>query len=130
MSEEYTLADLAADAEVEPDDGGSDSGGSDLVELFEFVDERVGLERMLMSQMDMGDLPEGAGDGAGDGVPTDGARTDGGGSGGADLSAESIAQFGKLVIDEFGDVPVSKVVKFAESNPEQVNEAISEQVDP
>jgi hypothetical protein len=127
MSEEYTLADLAADAEVDTSDDG-DSGGSDLVELFEFVDDKVGLERMFMQSADLG-----GGDGSAPAeVParTDGAGAEGdaGGAGGPELNADNVAQLGKLVIDEFGDVPVSKVVKFAEANPSELNAAIDDQM--
>lgn len=131
--ENYTLADLAADADApDPDDGGG--GGDSFLKALQFVDDRVGLDRLAAAQgilpqeeLDGGQAAQGAGDvpAAPDGGDAP-ATTDGGEP---TLNAENIAQFGKVLLDARGDVSISQVVMFAENNPERVNQAISEAVD-
>jgi len=42
------------------------------------------------------------------------------------LTAASVAALGKRVQSEVGDVPISKIVQFAEAQPDRVNAVIGE----
>jgi len=109
---DITLDDLAADqaAEQDDDDGDSAEGVARFLDKWaERLDEKGMLDAFLAKQMDMD--------------ATD-INTDDGGEQGDELDADAVATFGKLVIDNVGDVPMSKVVKYAESNPQMVNQMI------
>jgi len=115
---DLTLEDLAASGGGSDDSGGSssssdESGGEWLVSLFDKLDERGYLDAYMAQQLDVD-------------VPTEVEASGGGGDGDGSLEAGDVAQFGKHVIDEVGDVPISKVVRFAETNPETVNQLIGQ----
>jgi hypothetical protein len=122
MSGDYDLSDLQADASAEPESGGeSGESGDSFLKALQYIDSRVGLDRLAAAQ---GIIPEQAVESAGDVPATDG-------SGDAErppLTASSIAQFGKILLDQQGDVSISQVVKFAESHPDRVNQAIAQAV--
>jgi hypothetical protein len=136
MTGDYTLADLAADADLaDADESGS---SSNLLDTVQYLDENGYLQQLLAAS-NLG--PNGGGKQPGSDGPMNAEQaraavggeqlpsTDGGQKDSApSLDADNIAQFGKLVIDEFGDVPVSQVVKIAEANPGQVNQAIQQQL--
>jgi hypothetical protein len=113
---DLTFEDLAAEVagDDEPDEPDDAGGGEWVREVFDRLDERGYLDALMAQQLD---LDPGAA-----GVE---ATPDGGGEGAADLGAEEIARFGKLVIDNVGDVPVSTVVQYAENNPDTVDALVT-----
>lgn len=118
MSTDLTLADLAADDSSDSGSGGSDDTGEWLGDLIDRLDERGYLDALITRQLDLDSQP--MTDDTADGeVPA-------GENGGGDVDAEAVAQFGKMVIDQVGDVPMSTVVQYAENNPEVVDNLIQE----
>lgn len=110
------LSDLADNNDT---DTGDDSGGNEgLSRIADYMIENGYLDAMMAEQFgaNMTQQPSNPG-GGGD------SSDDSGG----DLDSEAVAKFGKQVIDQVGDVPMSTVVQFAENNPEQVD-ALIEQV--
>jgi hypothetical protein len=118
---DLTIDDLAADEGATVESGGSGDGGDSaewIGDLIDRLDEKGVLDALIAQQVGAdpealaGEAPEVESDHAGDaGVETD-------------LDADTVATFGKIVIDQYGDVPISQVVKAAESDPEAVEEAI------
>lgn len=123
---DISLGELAADT-VDPNGDSSESSessedgkatGEFLLEVYERLDEKGLVEPILfgpdsnISQRDAEPVEQGGGEGDDD----------------PDLDAEVIADAGKTVIDTLGDVRVSELVKYAENNPEQVNQLIDQQV--
>lgn len=113
---DLTLEDLAGAAtggdEPDTDDAGAASGES-LLELVEFMDER-GYLKPLMFGIDAG------GD---DGEPIDRENT--AGQTEVELNAETIAALADRIVESrVGDVPISRIGEFAQSNPEKVNQII------
>jgi len=112
---DLTLEDLAGAATGgdEPDtgDAGAASGES-LLELVEFMDER-GYLKPLMFGIDAGD----------DGEPIDRENT--AGQTEVELNAETIAALADRIVESrVGDVPISRIGEFAQSNPDKVNQII------
>jgi len=119
------LRDLVADDEAEVDDGGGGSG--DLLDALQFLDDRVGIQRLLAASphldldLDLDGVEPASGDGT---VPTtDGGQV--GGTTGVEMNAGNISQFGKVVLDQYGDVPVSQVIQAVEANADEVNDQIA-----
>lgn len=102
----------AAEAAAEAVEEEAESGES-LLELFEFMDDRGYLEPLMfgMNGGDDGDEP------APVNTTADGEVT---------LTASSVAALARRVESEVGDVPISKVAKFAEAQPDRVNAVIDE----
>lgn len=123
---DLTIDDLAADegATVESGGGSGDDGDAAewIKEVFDRLDEKGVIDAYLQQQM--GADPDALADEAPavDAAPADDAADAGVGT---DLDADTVATFGKIVIDQYGDVPISQVVKAAESDPEAVEEAIN-----
>jgi len=123
---DYSLSDLAADAGVSPDSDAESSGGS-MLDAMRFLEDRGYLKQILAASDMGGQIGETNADAqAIDTMENTDTPTDSGDN--VELDAQTISQFGRLVIDEFGDVPVSQVVKFADSNPDQLNQAIHDQL--
>lgn len=115
------IGDISAGSsgETEASETSTDDGkdtGEWLVEIFDRLDERGLVEPVLfgpdsnINQTPSAEPPEQDGDGV-------------------DLDADAIADIGKTVIDTMGDVPISEVVKYAEQNPEQVNQLIEQKLE-
>jgi hypothetical protein len=129
--EDVTVDDLLSDETTivsdDADDDGDDSTAEFLEKVFDTLDERGYLDAMVTQGLDLdgeaANVPNEATGGGSGGDPTSG-----GGVTADDLDAGTVATFGKVVIDEMGDVPISKVVKLAESNPQMVNQAIQHAV--
>lgn len=116
---DITIEDLKADMESQTDTGGGEeSGGEWINELIDTLDSRGYLDPLIQHSLGMEDMNPSTG-----AAPAEPAETDGGS---VALDAADVAQFGKMVIDSVGDVPMSKVVEFSESNPEQVNQLIEQ----
>jgi len=123
---DITLGDLAPESEAadtsgnesneDPDSGGDSDTGKYIVEIYEKLEDRGLIEPILFGP-DSG-LQERERE------PDD----DRDGEAGEELNAETIADAGKTVIDTMGDVRISELVKFCESNPEQVNQLIEQQL--
>lgn len=116
---DLSIEDLKADME-EQNDSAEDSGGGEWIsDLVDKLDDRGYLDPLIQHSLGV------------DGSPTTGAsnvepvETDGGGES-SGISAGDVSKFGTMVIDSVGDVPMSQVVKFAEDNPEQVNQLIEQ----
>jgi hypothetical protein len=124
MSGDLTLDDLAGGG----DDSGGSSGGSggksgsdgdggeSFTELLKFLDERGYLGPLMF-----GDTNANGGDAP---APEANADLESASDGDLALNAANIERFGKMVQGQFGDVPLSRVISFAENNPDRVNEAI------
>jgi hypothetical protein len=118
---DLTIDDLAADEGATVESGGSGDGGDTaewVTDLIDRLDEKGVLDALIAQQVGAdpealaAEAPAVESDHAADaGVETD-------------LDADTVATFGKIVIDQYGDVPISQVVKAAESDPEAVEEAI------
>lgn len=126
---DVSLDDLKADqdAALGGDDDSDDSTAEFLEKVFDTLDERGYLDAMVAQQFDLDGVQSGTGE-TGDvpaAVDPDGGDPTGAASAG-EVDAEAVARFGKLVIDNMGDVPMSKVVKIAESNPQTVNQVIQQ----
>lgn len=123
---DLTLDDLASpdgtDTEPEAQDSGTDddSGGEWIGKLIDRLDERGMLDAIIAQQFDLDTSAMNDANIDPDDDSTD-AETDA-----AELDAADVAQFGKLVIDNVGDVPMSQVVQYAEGNPKVVNQLIQE----
>lgn len=117
---ELTIDDLAADDGASTDDGGGSGGDTaDWVgDLIDRLDEKGVLDALVAQQVGLDPSEAVAPE------PDAGGADAAADAGGADLDAATVATFGKLVIDNVGDVPVSEVVKYAESNPETVERMI------
>lgn len=119
---DLTLDDLASPESSEPEpepessSSSSEKGGEWIGRLMDRLDERGYLDAIIAQQFDV-DMTD-----SNQNVDPTGS-TDGENN---TLDASSVAQFGKLVIDNVGDVSMSKVVQYAESNPQVVNQLISE----
>lgn len=109
-------AEAAADAAQEAAGDGKGTGEW-AMEIFDRLDDRGLLEPMLFGP-DSNISKQEPSDQGGDGEQ----------GGGVDLDADAIADVGKTVIDTMGDVRISEVVKFAENNPEQVNQLIEQKM--
>lgn len=121
---DLSIQDLKADMDAQlPDDPDSEDGGGEWVrELVDMLDQRGYLDPLIEQSLGVqgpaGSAPVQA-DG-GDPAPE---------PAGVDLDADAVSQFGKLVIDSVGDVPMSTVVQYAESNPDQVDRLIEQALD-
>lgn len=121
---DLTLEDLAnpvsssesSDGEPESESGESTAEWVD--KLFDKLDEKGVVDAYIESQLGLGDVDMSNND-----KPSIEGDSDGE-SGGIDLGAGDIAHFGKLVIDNVGDVSMSTVVQYAENNPEMVDKLI------
>lgn len=121
---DLTLEDLAnpvsssesSDGEAESESGESTAEWVD--KLFDKLDEKGVVDAYIESQLGLNDIDMSNSD-----KPSIEGDSDGE-SGGIDLGAGDIAHFGKLVIDNVGDVSMSTVVQYAESNPEMVDKLI------
>ena len=121
---DLTLDDLAAPDEG--NDGSTDTettddsgdGGEWVGRLFDRLDERGYLDAIIAQQFDVPMNDESNID------PDDSTDSEN-----DSLDAGDVAQFGKLVIDNVGDVPMSQVVKYAENNPDVVDRLINKAMD-
>ena len=122
---DLTLDDLAngtTDDGSEPettDDGSDESTAEWANTLVERLDEKGVIDAVIAQQMgvDMNDTNR---------TPTDSSTDTDTEADVAGLDAGDVAQFGKLVIDNAGDVSMSKVVEYAENQPELVNRLIQQ----
>jgi hypothetical protein len=124
MSNDLTLDDLAggageaadaADQATNAAEQAADSGES-LMELIEFVDDRGYLEPLLFGTDAL------SGDTQTDATMNTDTDTDTD----VELSAKNIAALSERIINQVGDVPLSKVAQFAEQNPDKVNGIIAD----
>jgi len=122
MTNDLTLDDLAggageaaeaADQAADAAEQAADSGES-LMELIEFVDDRGYLEPLLFGTDAL------SGDTQTDATMNTDTDTD------VELSAQNIAALSERIINQVGDVPLSKVAQFAEQNPDKVNGIIAD----
>lgn len=112
---DLTLEDLAGAATggggEDADGGDGAASGESLLDLVEFMDER-GYLKPLMFGID-----------AGEGEPIDRENT--AGQTEVELNAETIAALADRIVESrVGDVPISRIGEFAESNPDKVNQII------
>lgn len=112
---DITLEDLAGSGggTDEQDADGGGGGGEWVGKLFDRLDDKGYLDAIIAQQFD---------------VDTDMTQPDETADDGetGSIDAETVAQFGKMVIDQVGDVPMSEVVKYCESNPAVVNNIIQQ----
>lgn len=116
---DLTLEDLSGSGDDGDDSDGESGSNSEWVgSLIERLDERGYLDALIAQQLDvdMTDTPAITDDGDENSEQT----TSG------ELDHETVAHFGKLVLEEVGDIPISQVVKFAEANPDQVDNLIQQ----
>ena len=116
---DLTLEDLASGGS---DSGAGDSGGSDgssesFLDLVQYLDESGYLGPIMFGKDALGD------DSGGIDMDDDPETTE---TGELTLNAENIARFGSEVVDNIGDVPLSRVVQFAENNPDRINAAVED----
>lgn len=118
---DLTLDDLASPStnddgdDVEATNDGDSGGGEWIDRLMNRLDERGYLDAIIAQQFDV-NMNDNAVDPGNDNSSTD--TEDG-------LSAANVAQFGKIVIDNVGDIPMSQVVQYAENNPDVVDQLIN-----
>lgn len=127
---DISMSDLAASsagetasgaAEAAADAATDESTGEWAMKIFDRLEEKGLLEPILFGpESNISETQTPAGEGQ---------TTEGGESGEVAVDADQIAEIGKTVIDTLGDVPISEVVKYAESNPEQVNQLIEQQLE-
>lgn len=122
---DLTISDISAGNSAETDTSGGETATEDekstgewLVEIFDRLDER-GLVEPVLFGPDSNISKQ----------TPDGQPAEQGGGDGMELDADAIADVGKTVIDTMGDVPISEVVKYAEKNPEQVNQLIEQKLE-
>lgn len=89
--------------------------GESFTELLEFMDEKVGLERLMFGINNDTTTTES--------TTTEISAND---EGDVPLSAETIAAFGEQIQAQYGDVPISKIVMIAQSKPDAVDDAIAD----
>jgi hypothetical protein len=119
---DLTIDDLAADEGATVESGGSGDGGDSaewVTDLIDRLDEKGVLDALIAQQV--GADPEALA------AEAPAVEADHGGADAAEagIGADDVARIGKVVIDQYGDVPISQVVKAAESDPEAVEEAIN-----
>jgi len=123
-----TAKDAATDAATEKAAEAASSGGADtaqwFMELVDRMDQKGYLGPMLFGPEGMDQM----GGSAPQQAPAETAATGGGSSDGMDLSAESIAEFGPLVIDKLGDRKISEIVQLCRSHPDRVNQLIESEL--
>lgn len=124
-----TAKDAATDAATEKAAEAASSGGTDtaewFMELVDRMDQKGYLGPMLFGPEGM----EQMGGSAPEQAPAEAtAATGGGSSGDMDLSAESIAEFGPLVIDKLGDRKISEIVQLCRKHPDRVNQLIENEL--
>jgi len=119
MSKDLSLEDLAGTAADKATDSSNDTAesGESLMELVQFMDER-GYLQPLMFGLDNNETTEPATDNPANAPATDGDSVP--------LTAANIAKLSDRIQGQVGDVPISKIGQFAESNPEKVNALISQ----
>lgn len=127
MSPDIQLGDIAASgaseaaggaAEAAVEEAAEQSTGEWLKDMTELLDSKGLLEPLLFGpDSNIQQVESTPTDAGGDVEAADG-----------DLDAEAVAEIGKTVIDTFGDVKISTLVKAAEQNPQQVNQLIEQKL--